>query len=403
MKIFFLLSFFIPCFALGQSDSLRKESLITNMNKDAGYNRPAFFGDRFPVSLGGYLEANTHYGGTDGVNEGLSFQMRRLTLFMFSRLSSRTRFLTEIEFEDGTKEINIEAALLDFQIHRLLIFRGGVILNPIGSFNQNHDGPKWAFIERPLVSTTLIPSTWSNPGFGFHGSGLLGDLWQWNYEAYLTQGFDDQIIANETNRTFLGATKENPDRFEESFNGSAMGNLKTAFRHSSLGEFGVSWMGGVYNAFRVEGEIVDDKRRVDVFAFDLSLNPGKNTNITGEFAMVKVDVPKTYFQQFGSGQYGFFLDWNQKICNPRIPGFPGSALYYSFRLERVDYNTENFSEIDGGGKIYDELWGLNTGFSLRPQNETVIRINYFYRWHRDLFGNPASKSAALQFGVSSYF
>ena len=37
----------------------------------------------------------------------------------------------EIEFEDGTKEINIEFASIDFEFHPLLNLRGGVVMNPI--------------------------------------------------------------------------------------------------------------------------------------------------------------------------------------------------------------------------------------------------------------------------------
>ena len=40
---------------------------------------------------------------------------------------------------------------------------------PIGAFNVNHDGPRYEFIERPLVSTEIIPATLSEAGLGVHG------------------------------------------------------------------------------------------------------------------------------------------------------------------------------------------------------------------------------------------
>ena len=56
------------------------------MNVDAIYNRPLSRFDNIPVAIGGYAEANSAYFGTDGVTEGLSFQMRRSTIFLSSSL-----------------------------------------------------------------------------------------------------------------------------------------------------------------------------------------------------------------------------------------------------------------------------------------------------------------------------
>ncbi len=123
------------------------------MNMDAIYNRPFLQLSKFPLLhwrlCGSQLSIPER---ENGISEGHQFQMRRLTLFVSSAISKRIKFLTEIEFEDGTKEINIECASVDFELSPLLNFRGGVVMNPIGAFNQNHDGPKWEFL-----STGLFP------------------------------------------------------------------------------------------------------------------------------------------------------------------------------------------------------------------------------------------------------
>ena len=85
----------------------------------------------------------------------------------------------------------------------------------------------------------MLPATWSNAGFGFYGKFSKKD-WNWGYEAYLTNGFNERIIANAENKTFLPASKEDPERFEESFNGSMLMTLKTAIRHREyrgIGDF----------------------------------------------------------------------------------------------------------------------------------------------------------------------
>src|SRR3954464_10874708 len=230
------------------------------LNMDAVYNRPFTQAGKLPVSLGGYVEGNYQYVGKNGKTEGHQFQFRRLTLFVSSTIYKRLKFLTEIEFEGGAKEINIEFASVDLEIAPLLNFRGGIIMNPIGAFNQNHDGPKWEFVDRPISATQLLPATFSNAGFGVYGKKYTKD-WVYAYEAYLSNGFDESIIDNPENKTFLPATKNNPERFEESFNGAMLFTGKFALRNRKLGEIGLSYMGGIYNKFQEDGLVLDIKRR----------------------------------------------------------------------------------------------------------------------------------------------
>lgn len=376
------------------SDSLR-------LNMDAVYNRPMIKAAKVPVALGGYMEANYQYASENGISEGHQFQMRRLTLFIASSISRRLKFLTEVEFEDGTKEINIEFASVDFEFSPLLNVRGGIVMNPIGAFNQNHDGPKWEFVDRPISSTQMLPATWSNVGFGVFGKKYTND-WVYAYELYLTNGFDESIINNTENRTFLPATKSNPDRFEESFNGKMLTTAKVALRNKRLGEIGISYMGGVYNKFKEDGLILDIKRRADVFAIDFnSTIPLLKTYINGEWAWVHVNVPSTFTEQFGSAQQGGFLDLVQPVYTKPIFGFERSVVNVSLRIEYVDFNKGTFRSTKGN--ISDHIFSLVPSISFRPTPETVFRINYRRNWRTDLLGNPASRSAAFQVGISSYF
>jgi hypothetical protein len=371
------------------------------MNLDAVYNRPFLQAGKLPVAIGGYLETNTSYFSTNGISEGFSFQFPRLTLFMSSSISQRIKFLTEIEFEEGGREINIEFASLDFQLHPLLNVRAGIIMNPIGAFNQNHDGPKWEFVSRPLSATTIIPSTLSNAGMGVFGKYGLGKL-VWAYEAYLSNGFNDRVILNSENRTWLPAAKNDPERFEESFNGEPLGTVKTAIKHYDIGELGISWMGGVYNKFMEDGLILDKKRRLDLLALDFnSALRRSGTYINAEWVWAMVDVPLTYSQQFGSRQRGGFLDIVQPVMRGNIFGWENSTLNLALRSEYVDYNAGNFRET--GTNIFDHVYALVPGVSFRPSRQTVVRLNYRYQWQTDILGNPAARTAGIQFGFSSYF
>ncbi len=391
---------------LGQIDPsllrhVSKDSLPSGLNMDALYNRPFLQLGKLPVALGGYAEINYQYLQQDGITEGHQFQMRRVSLFLSSSISRRIKFLTEIEFEDGAKEISLEFASIDIEFSPLLNFRAGVVLNPIGAFNQNHDGPKWEFVDRPIASTQMLPATWSNVGFGLYGKKYSKD-WVFAYEAYLTNGFDDRIIANSENRTSLPASKENPERFEESFNGSMLLTAKTALRREAIGELGLSYMGGVYNKFKEDGLVLDKKRRVDVLAIDFnSTIAATKTFVNGEWAWVHVNVPDTYSEQFGEKQQGGFVDLVQPIFKKPILGFEKSVINAALRLEYVDWNRGKF--ISTGTNIADDVFSIVPAISWRPTAQTVLRLNYRYNWQKDILGNPPSKLAGFQFGLATYF
>jgi len=322
-------------------------------------------------------------------------------MFLSSSIARRIRFLTEIEFEEGGREINIEFASLDIQFHPALTLRGGVVMNPIGAFNQNHDGPKWDFISRPVSATQMLPATWSNVGFGLYGKFYTGD-WALGYEAYLSNGFDESIVSNPENRTFLPAAKENSERFEESFNGQPLYTGKISVRRQNVGEIGLSYMGGVYNRFQEDGLALDRKRQLHTFAADFNaVVPRLGTRLLGEWAWVWVDVPETYGQQFGSRQHGGFVDVVQPVLRRKWLGWEKAVFSVVCRLEYVDWNAGTFRET--GGDIADDFRAVVPGISFRPTAQTVLRLNYRYEWQRDILGNPPARTAGWQFGVSSYF
>lgn len=408
MRKFYLLVFTMlySGLAFSQIDSTllrqsHKDTSGLKLNMDATYDRPFLSYGKLPISLGGYAEANYQHLGTDGITGGSQFQMRRFTIFLASTVYERIKFLSEVEFEGGAKEIGIEFAALDLEIHPFLNVRGGIVLNPIGAFNQNHDGPKWEFVDRPVSATALLPATWSNAGFGLYGKAYRRD-WVFAYEAYLTNGFNDRIINNPSGRTSLPAAKTDPERFEKSYNGIPLVTLKTAIKRSHAAEIGLSYMGGIYNKFEESGLQLDQKRRVDVFAVDLNANlPGLQTFVNAEWAWIRVDVAPTYIQLYGRRQQGGFVDIVHPLYKGDVLGIQRSVINLALRAEYVDWNRGRFAET--GERIGDHLWGLTTGISWRPGSQTVFRINYKLLRQSDVLGNPLSKTGGFQIGLSSYF
>ena len=274
-------------------------------------------------------------------------------------------------------------------------------MNPIGGFNQNHDGPKWEFIERPDMAVNMFPATWSNAGFGVYGKSYL-KAWTVGYEAYLTNGFDNSIIDNGESKTFLPASKGNHERFEESSNGNPLFTGKLAIRNRKIGEIGLSYMGGIYNTHFSDGVVLDVKRRLDVFAIDFNTTIKKSgTYIVGEFASVKLDIPETYTQQYGNKQKGLFVDVVQPIIKKKILDWDNAVVNVAMRFDYVDWNVGTFNEI--GTDIGDEITSITPAISFSPTPQTVFRMNYRYYWQKDILNNPPALGASWMFGFSTYF
>jgi hypothetical protein len=61
-----------------------------------------------------------------------------------------------------------------------------MLLVPVGIINERHEPPVYYGVERPLVDTVIVPSTWFETGAGVHGEVGRG----WRYRAYIMSPLD---------------------------------------------------------------------------------------------------------------------------------------------------------------------------------------------------------------------
>jgi hypothetical protein len=416
-----ILSLFGSLTVSAQIDSsLLKRPTVADTSKhklsmDAIYDRPFLKMGKSPVSIGGYMEANWQYVGTSGISIGNQFQFRRFSLFASSSITNRIKFLSEIEYENDPAgdpdeatnggKFELEYAALDIELHPLLNIRGGMVVNPIGSFNENHDGPKWEFTDRPIAMSQLLPDTWSNPGFGIYGK-QYNHGWMFGYEFYVTGGFNDSIIDNSQGKTFLPAAKTSLTRFTKSASGQPLYTAKISLGNDKIGELGLSYMGGVYNTWQIEGATVDDKRRVNVFDADFNTTlPWTHTNIVTEWAYIALDIPPNYPQSYANRQFGGFVDVVQPIVKGRMLGWDHATINLAVRGEYVDWNVGNF--VATGTPMYNDLWSIMPAISFRPTPQTVLRLNYRIQNQRDITGSTIGaaigQTRGISFGLSTYF
>ncbi len=399
-RILLLACAVMPCITHAQADTTRRPPRADTTTSVQGsiYTRP-FMASVGRIAVGGYAEGNSNYFKEDGISDGFSMELRRFNLFLFSPIASRLRFFMELEFEHGTEEIAIETAQLDWQLAPAFTLRAGIILPPIGAFNQNHDSPRWELIDRPLVSTRIIPSTLAEVGFGAYGrlrpSSQLGITW----DAYLTNGLGDGVILNDEGRTLLPGGKSE-EQFGEDNNGSPALSARVAVQHARFGELGLSYYGGIYNSFREEGVDIEPRRRVSLTAVDLSTSIGP-LSVRGEVAQSRIDVPPSLAEVFGEQQRGAYVDFVMPVLRRRMFGLPNATLSAALRLEYVDYNIGTFTSTRRS--IGDEVRAIVPGISFRPTSGTVFKANYRRHRTRDVLGNAPSRLGGYQVGFATYF
>ena len=141
------------------------------------------------LPFAGYME--WHLNKPRGDSAQIDFH--RFVLLFGHSFSSRIKFWSELELEHALVEggaekgeLELEQAYLDFYLKPYLNLRGGMILAPMGVINERHEPPSFFGVERPMVDTVIIPSTWFDTGVG-----AWGDLGSgFSYRAYLMSPLD---------------------------------------------------------------------------------------------------------------------------------------------------------------------------------------------------------------------
>lgn len=353
------------------------------------YDRPYLFRPSSRLAIGGYAETMMRSEWTEGIHENISFEARRFNIFIFSAISPHIKLTSELEFEHGTEEIKLEMALIDVQLLDALNLRGGILLSPLGKFNLAHDSPRNEFTDRPLVSTRIIPATLSEAGVGFYGAFTPHDDHRITYETYLVNGLNDDLILNGDGTSI---PEGRPRAFEEDNNGSPAFVGRLAWQAEFGLELGASVHTGVYNTFKQEGLVVDDKRRITILALDGEFRWDR-LSLQGEFAHASVQIPPSLVGLFAERQRGFYGQVVYDVLHGVLPMFPQSTLAAGARYEIVDFD----ARVRG-----DHVQRLTVGTNLRLVPDTVIKLDYQHNWMFDRLRNE-TRSAVIQFGVATYF
>ncbi|TAK65434.1 MAG: hypothetical protein EPO24_02480 [Bacteroidetes bacterium] len=383
----FLLLFTLPgsfLWSQEKPDSTRQKPFV----RGGVYDKPFVTNLFGRTAIGGYTEMLWKLEREEGITEAATFEARRFNIFLFSTISDRLRFFTELEFEHGTEEIALEFAALDFEIHPSLVFRGGVILSPLGKFNLTHDSPLNELTDRPLVSTQIIPTALSEIGMGVYGAFYPSLNSRLSYEMYAVNGLHEGILDN-TEGTRISEGKGNLEEDNNSFP-----SIVSRIAYSPFSEFeiGASVHTGPFNQYNVEDVAIDEKRIVTIAALDWEFTT-RDVDFLGEYAYASIDIPAPLLGLFAERQQGIYAQLNFRFGRQWISLLPSSYVTASLRYDNVDFD----ADMKG-----DATQRLSLGFNFRPSSDAVFKLDYHYDWMRDRL-NILTRGMGLNFGLASYF
>lgn len=160
------------------------------------------------VSLFGYGELNMSR--PRGNAAGAVATARRGVLGFAHRFNDRTRMAAELEIENAVVsasdqgEVAFEQLYIEHDIDERLSVKVGLFLLPVGYMNETHEPTRYYGVNRNLVETAIIPSTWRELGVGLRGTHASGMRW----DAGVVTGFDLtkwSTDSSETKTSPLGA------------------------------------------------------------------------------------------------------------------------------------------------------------------------------------------------------
>jgi len=167
-----------------------KVELLTSLMEEKASGETGL-SKRDRIHFGGYGEM--HYNqikGDDLEKRGIDFH--RLVIFMGYDFSDSARFVSELEIEHAVSsaskagEVEVEQAYLEFDLgtQRKMQLKTGIVLMPIGIVNETHEPATFYGVERPIIETVLIPSTWWAGGVMFSQQTQSGI----SYDLFVSEG-----------------------------------------------------------------------------------------------------------------------------------------------------------------------------------------------------------------------
>jgi len=351
--------------------------------------------------LGGYMDFE--YRATENDADPQGFTQKRLIPFIYSDISDRVKFATEIEFEFGgvgggrSGEVILEFATIDFLLADWINWRGGYILTPLGKLNLVHDSPLQDFTDRPLVNQLIIPTTLTDLGMGFFGTMYPSELSKLDYEIYVTNGIFRGLDANGEARIgeVNGLRSAKGGYFNDSYNESPGVVGRVAFSPFIGLEFG----GSAYTSRYDE----ENDNQLTIPAVDFTYQRGP-FEFLGEGAYAFIGTNE-FAEDAGitDDMWGYYLEARYHFMPPVLKSWSpkifteNSTFTGVLRWEQV----QTAGRDDDFERVHWLRNRITPGLNYRYTEDTVFKLDYQINMEeKDM---PGIANNAFLFSVATYF
>lgn len=373
--------------------------------------------------IGGYMDHELEFDAGSQTNK--TFDQHRLIPFIYSDISDRVKFATEIEIEHGGPnttggvnkkigEIKVEFATIDFLMTDWLNYRAGIILSPLGKFNLLHDSPLQDLTDRPMVSTNILPSTLFESGMGFFGTFYPTELSKLDYEIYVVNGF--QSISGNTSVITDTTSISQIEGFIKASRGSQQEDNNNNF--AILGRVAYSPFLGLEVGASVHSGYIDDSdsNRMTIKAFDWTYQRGP-FELVGEYGHASIERDGLFANgtvksdKMAGDSWGYYIEPRYhfmpqflKDLAPTV--FKDDSTFTAvLRWGQTDINQP--TNVATGGDI--RRTRLTPGINWRYTEDTVFKIEYQFneehgrRLNAEKGRGTDISDDSLVFSVATYF
>jgi hypothetical protein len=355
------------------------------------------------VAIGGYGDFQFRESGLQERNDGggtPTFQSTRFVLGIAAVLSQRQNivFNSEIEYEFGAREVDVEQAFVDWKVRPEFSFRAGIYPPSLGYFNTYHDSNLNLTTLRPLIDQFILNTAYRDAGIGVRGRFNLQRGMKLSYETNLLngmQGLDADGNPTPFSRLVGQSSASEPGLIAfQATNRQKAVTGRLGFSPILGFEVGTSVYNGQINL------LGQDPRSVTMLFYDGSYRRGPwaftaeyaRSNIVGGIPRQSPAPPvidplypdtvaalSKYVAQTAPGQDGFYVEGAYKF----YPGFmrhsfdEGAYIAPVVRFEgiRRDRTLSNFYLNERRSVL---------GVNIAPSPSVIFKLNY-------LFNNPQGK------------
>jgi hypothetical protein len=374
------------------------------------------------ITIGGYGDFQFRQSSVSERADGggtPTFQNTRLVLGIAAVLAEKQNivFNSEIEYEFGSREIDIEQAFVEWKMRPQFAFRGGIFVPAIGRFNVYHDSNLNLATIRPLINQFILPTAYRDTGIGIRGRLKLPHKMKLSYEADLVNGMQGENADGEATpfSRLLGqssAAEPGLIAFQAPNRRKAVVGRVGLSPINGL-EFGVSAYNGSFN------KLGDPRQSVTILFVDGSYHRGPlaingeygRSNIVGGGIPRKSPAPPVvdqndpgsitalaeFIAKRSPGQDGFYVegaytfDFSPRFFGERFDEGGYIAPVVRYEVVRLDRTLPNF---------YLNRSRTTVGLNIAPASTVIFKLNYLFN---HTFGHvpnvPAGVGGAL-FGVS---